>query len=267
MSIKLAVSNIAWSFADDATMFQFLESMGYEGLEIAPTRIIKTGNAPYEALDEARTFSEYIKKFSLKIPSMQSIWFGRTENMFAGEIDRKTLLDYTKKAVVFAETINCKNLVFGSPKNRNIENKASSYADIALDFFNEIGDEAKKHGTTIALEANPSYYGTNFINTTGEAFDFCNRLQNKGVMVNVDLGTVFSNGESLESIFEYYNLINHVHISEPNLDVIKKREEHKLLFNLLNAYNYDKYVSIEMKNPNNINITKNAIEYVKELFS
>ena len=43
-------------------------------------------------------------------------------------------------------------------------------------FFNILGDYAKLKNTVIALEANPDIYGTNFINTTKEAFSFVKKL-------------------------------------------------------------------------------------------
>jgi sugar phosphate isomerase/epimerase len=259
---KLSVSNIAWSLEHDDEMYQFIYEQGFMGLEIAPTRLFPSD--PYEHLKEAELFSKtLLKNYALSISSMQSIWYGRKENIFNSSADRKTLADYTKKAVLFAEIIQCPNLVFGCPKNRTFSD--DKLLPIAFDFFSEIGEFAKDHSTRIALEPNPPFYGTNFINTTYEAIDFCNKLckMNMGnniLMVNVDIGTMIHYKESPKIIEENIDLVNHIHISEPLLAKLEKRDIHKSLANL----KYDRYFSIEMNNFNDIEIVKNAVRYLKE---
>jgi sugar phosphate isomerase/epimerase len=174
------------------------------------------------------------------------------------------LIEYTKKAVVFAKALDCPNIVFGCPRNRNIpqELKKDTALKIAKYFFSKIADFAFEHGTTIALEANPAIYNTNFINTTADAFKLCRNINNPGLKVNVDLGTIIHNEESINIILENIDLVNHIHISEPNLATIEKRNIHKELTKML----YNKYFSIEMKNTENIDQVKDIIFYVNGLF-
>ena len=173
-------------------------------------------------------------------------------------------MEYTKQAIDFASCIRCKNLVFGCPKNRNIpENKTENDS---IYFFKEIGEYAKTKGTIIALEPNPTIYGTNFINTTKQAFDFVKKMECEGIKVNVDLGTILQNKENLRSIVENINLVHHIHISEPNLAKIEKRKEHQELSEILKEVNYDKYISIEMKRTEKIEEVKETIQYVSEIF-
>ena len=88
---KLAVSNIAWEPAEDGAVYALMRKYGFSGLEIAPTRIFET--APYEDLGAVRTWRrEFAQKESFAIPSIQSIWFGRTEKLFADEAQRQVLL-------------------------------------------------------------------------------------------------------------------------------------------------------------------------------
>ena len=89
--MKLSISNIAWTAAEDAQVYAMMRKYGYTGLEIAPTRFFET--APYEDLDAARTWRQaFDREEGFEIPSMQSIWFGRTEKLFADEAQRQTLL-------------------------------------------------------------------------------------------------------------------------------------------------------------------------------
>ena len=188
--MKLAVSNIAWTLEQDEDVYKLLNEYGYEGVEIAPTRVFQ--ELPYDRVLEAGEWSKKIKReWGLNIPSMQSIWFGRQERIFGSDEERRFLVDYTKKAIVFAETINCNNLVLGCPKNRNIFNK-NDY-DIGIKFFKELGDYASEHNTIIGMEANPTLYNTNYINDTGAALELIKEVDSKGFLLNLDLGTMIYN--------------------------------------------------------------------------
>ena len=57
----------------------------------------------------------------------------------------------------------------------------------------------------------------------------------------MDLGTVIENEEDIISIIENnYDKINHIHISEPNLESIQKRELHKKLAQKLKGFRPNK---------------------------
>lgn len=139
--MKLSISNIAWDASNDEKIYTMIKKYGFEGLEIAPTKIM--GKNPYEKLEEAGIWKKEIqKKYNFKISSMQSIWFGRSENLFDSKEEEVFLIDYTKKAIDFANIIECKNLVFGSPKNRNINDGKNSEDQIRI--FEILGEYAHK---------------------------------------------------------------------------------------------------------------------------
>jgi sugar phosphate isomerase/epimerase len=258
--MKLSISNIAWSHDHDTEMYEFLQNHKFSGLEIAPTRIFP--DSPYTNLTQATEYAQMLKaKFDLTISSMQSIWYGRNENIFGTDRDRNILINYTRQAVNFAEAINCRNMVFGCPQNRKIPKR--EYWPIAIHFFREIGALAAEHGTAIAIEPIPSYYDTNFINTTEEAFSICREINSQGVKVNVDLGTSLFFGEGLNFINRNIDLVNHIHISEPRLAIIQKRDIHRHL----KVLDYSKWFSIEMKNIRSIKAVKETIKYFEEILS
>ena len=117
--MNLSISNIAWTSDYDVQMYAFLKEIGYNGLEIAPTRLFI--DHPYTHIEEAKEYAEQLRdKYELVIPSMQSIWYGKREQIFGLETERQNLINYTKQAIDFASAIGCRNLVIGCPKNRNI---------------------------------------------------------------------------------------------------------------------------------------------------
>jgi len=264
--MKLSISNIAWPVEHDDIMYVFLNSKDVTGLEIAPTRVFP--HAPYEKPSEAKNFADRLKKdYNISISSIQSIWYGITESIFGSDTDRRTLIEYTKKAIDFTTALGCSNLVFGCPKNRAVPLNISPdyYLPIANDFFGIIGAYAADSSVYISIEPNPSIYNTNFINTTAQAFELCNKLDNPGIKVNLDVGTMIHNGESIQIIKDNINSINHVHISEPYLAPIKKRQLHRDLITELRDLSYNKFISIEMGSGNNIELVKNSVSYIKEL--
>lgn len=261
--IKLSISNIAWPKENDAEMYQFLKDVGFQGLEIAPTRVFPEN--PYDKLEDAGRWAALLKKeYGLDVPSMQSIWYGHQEKIFGTKEERKILIDYTKKAINFAETIGCKNLVFGNPKNRDTDDVDGNYLT-AIEFFHEIGDYAFEHNTTIAIEPNPTIYNTRFLNFTEQAAEMVYKCGSEGLKINVDLGTIIYNGEDLNFLKQVPEFINHVHISEPGLKQIENNPLHQELFDILYSIGYDKYVSIEMGCQQDIRQVKSIIKYAKEI--
>lgn len=263
--MKLSISNIAWDSSKDFEVYKFMEKHKFSGLEIAPTKLI--GDKPYDRLNEAAELAKELKsQYNLEICSMQSILYGRTENIFDGTEKQKILTHYLFKAIDFAAAISCGNLVFGCPKNRYMT-KEEDY-EVAVNFFSVLAKYALEKGSVISIEANPSMYGTNFINYTKEAVKIVKDVNSKGFKVNLDFGTIIANGESMDEIADYVDYVNHVHISEPGLLPICQRYEHKELASLLREKSYKGFISIEMKKDqkDSLENIERAMNYIAEVF-
>jgi sugar phosphate isomerase/epimerase len=262
--MKISASNIGWKKEYDEQMYIWMRNNGLSGLEIAPTRIFT--EKPYDKCKEARIWADRLKdEYGLEISSMQSIWYGRNENIFVSKDERESLIEYTKKAIDFAKTIDCNNLVFGCPRNRNVPEGADIL--IAEEFFSILGEYACNAGTVIAMEANPPIYNTNYCNTTRQAIELVKRVGSPGFRLNLDIGTMIANDESIDDLDGTVDIINHVHISEPGLAMIKNRAMHSELKTLLKESAYDRYVSLEVKTQEDIQDIKEPILYIKELFA
>ena len=260
--MKWSFSNIAWSAEDDEEMYRRLAEAGFSYIEIAPTRIL--GEQPYQQMETAAEWSRNLKhNYGFMVSSMQSIWYGRTEKLFADVHQRKVLLEYTKDAILFAEKIGCPHLVFGCPKNRIIPDSVDMHIGEA--FFEELAAFAESHMTVIGMEANPSIYGTNYINTTQQALDLIRKINQKGFRLNLDTGTMIANHESAEIIKGSVDLISHVHISEPFLKQIEKRKLHRDILDILRDEGYNGCVSVEMGNSGDLQAVQNVIKYVCEM--
>lgn len=242
--MQLSISNLAWEKEHDRFFYGQMKRLGYTGLEIAPTRVIPEN--PYERKKEAARWAESLfKEYGIVISSMQSIWYGRSERLFGTKEERDGLLSYTKKAIEFASALNCHNLVFGSPKNRNLAPEEDPGE--AIPFFEELGEYACSRNTVFSLEANPIIYHTNYLNTTKEALNIVKRVNSKGLRVNLDMGTMIYNCETIQELAGEWEWINHIHISEPYLKVVSLQKIHRELAEFLSKEPcYDGYISIEM---------------------
>ena len=257
--MRLSMSNLAWNTEDSQNVYEYLCRKNFTGIEIAPTKLFP--ESPYTKTDDAISYFDDLKtNYNIEVSSIQSMWYGQTGNIFNSVQERLFLQNYTFLAVDFASKIRCKNLVFGNPKARN---KGDNHKkNEVFDFFRTISDYAHKQDTCIALEPNPTIYGTDFINTTKQAFDFCRESGCKHLRVNIDLGTIIYNNEPFNIIEKNLDLVNHIHISEPYLKKIKKRDIHKKLKNL----DFDKYVSVEMGLQNRLSDVFEVIDYISEVF-
>ena len=261
--MKLSISNIAWTKEQDEQVYHLMEKYQFQGMEIAPTRIFP--EQPYRHLQEAREWKKTVyETYGLEVSSMQSIWFGRTENMFAAVEERNALVEYTKRAIDFAHAIECKNLVFGCPRNRCIPD--ASFEAVGVEFFAGLGAYACENEVVIGMEANPPIYNTNYINDTKSALQLIKQVDSKGFLLNLDVGTMICNGEQMDELLGYETKLSHVHISEPGLKPIEKRELHLELAKWLQDVNYQRFVSIEMGRQDDIAVIEAMMAYVKEIF-
>ena len=258
--MKYSISNIAWDSDQDEEMYLFLHEIGYDGVEIAPTRLF--GEHPYKKIRQAKEVRERLKQdYHLQISSMQSIWFGRQEKLFGEEKERIVLYEYTKYAIAFANVLECKNLVFGCPRNRVIYRKEDE--ETAIEFFSKLGEYAQQNQTTLSIEANPVIYHTNFCNDTSEALKLVQKVNKEAFKVNLDLGTMIENKESADGIRGQITQLNHVHMSEPYLAPVRFGKLQNDVLEFLQEEQYNKYVSIEMANANRLDYVKEAAKRLK----
>lgn len=261
---KLAASNIAWGPESQDRVLSRMSELGFEGIEIAPTKIVP--NHPYVHITEAQDALDRIHdEHGLSICSMQSIWYGRDESLFQAA-ERERLLEYTEKAMEYAHAIGCVNLVFGCPRNRNVpDGKQEADAD---GFFEACSAMAEKNGVIFALEANPRIYGTNFLNSTADVDAYLNRLAYPvGLGINLDLGAIIENGEGVEVIEQCLSHVSHIHISEPGLKPVQVRPEHRVLRDILEKEGYEGYVSLEMGQCDDDEVLLDSLQYLAEAFA
>ncbi len=271
--MKYAISNIAWQKEEDEQIYKIMERFGFTGLEIAPSRIWE---APLKTTkEEVRRFKEEMHNRGISIVSLQALHFGHPElTVFENPEIRKKTLDHTKRCIDLASELEAKALVFGSPKNRLINDMNYAEAEtIAIDFFTELGNYAKAHNTAICIEPNPRDYGADFITRTEEAVNLVRIVNNDGFRLNLDTSTMTLNNEDYEKeITHAFPRIGHIHISEPMLELVSGREDnshHDVIAGTLRSLNYEGWISIEMKSgltDSNVSSVQYALQFVADRY-
>lgn len=252
--MNLSISNIAWLPKEKSKVYRFLNKEKIEGIEIAPKLLLHDIKDIFKLNKKETTrYLKELKKYNLKIVSMQSLFFEAKDcYLFQSTKQRNNFVNHLCRTIKLAKKLGIQNLVFGSPKNRIIPSdmKYNDAEKIAINVFKKIGKVAKMNNVYLSIEPNPKEYGTNFLNTIYQTYNFVKKVRSKNIKIILDAGEILMNSENkkIESIIKKcINLINHVHISEPYLRLIQNKKFFKKLISTLNKYNYEKWISIEMR--------------------
>jgi D-psicose/D-tagatose/L-ribulose 3-epimerase len=270
--MKLSISNIGWSRAEDNSILTILKNYGFRGLEIAPARI---WDDPYnQTKAKINTFKTQLQNYDLQISSLQALLFGiEGVALFESTEGRLKLLKVLQKAIQLASNLEAETIIFGSPKNRLVGSlHPDEYFPIAFEFFDALGTRAHELGTSFCIEPNPKVYGADFITTTLEAKEFVEKINNPGLHINIDIGTMILNKEPItETVLDSAAHTRHLHVSEPFLAAIQDdSDRHRQIAKTLKKCNYANWVSIEIKaetNKSNVESVLSALEIVRTYYA
>jgi len=270
--MKLAISNIAWTAAEEAAVRELLPEYGVEGVETAPT---KTWEKPTEASEaQLAEYRRFWESAGMRIPAMQALLFGRPElKIFESEEIREKTLAYLDGMMRVGASLGAKALVFGSPKNR-LKGALDMDAAIlvAADFFERAGELAQARGVTLCIEPNPPEYGCDFVNTVAEGVRLAKAVNHAGFRLHMDASAMILNGEDPgEAIREAAEWMAHFHISDPNLETPGGHAgEHRKMAEGLRAIGWSGWISIEMRSRpaggDNLGAVRQALRFARQTY-
>ncbi|RYU09651.1 sugar phosphate isomerase/epimerase family protein [Nocardioides iriomotensis] len=216
--MRISISNIAWSPADDDAVAEILRAYGVDAVDVAPAKYVPDVLTASDAdlLDVRRAWE--VRGF--EITGMQSLLFGTSGfNVFGPEDVRERMLDYLGAVCRVGSALGARQLVFGSPRNRDRAGlDDDTVLDVSTGFFHALGDRAAAHGVVVDLEPNPTKYGANFMTTSAETAEVVRRVQHPAIRMQLDLGACTMNGEDVaEVVPAVSDIVGHVHLSEPGL--------------------------------------------------
>lgn len=215
--MRLLVSNIGWTAAEDGTILPRLRAAGAEGIEVAPGRLVPEPAAPPPGAAAAIRAAHAAA--GLPVRAMQALLFGRPDlALFGGPAAEAALLAHLGPVIAFAGALGCGPLVFGAPGNRRrgaLDPAAAAAA--ALGPLRRIGDLAQAAGTVLCLEPNARAYGCDFMTRLDEAAAVAAAAAHPGIGLVADTGNMMLEDEPPAALAPHAGRIAHLHVSAPQL--------------------------------------------------
>jgi D-psicose/D-tagatose/L-ribulose 3-epimerase len=265
--MKLAVSNLAWGLAEQDRILPILSSLGVSGIEVAPTKI---GDWESITLAMLANFRSHLNDNGLCISSLQAIFFGKPDAQLLASTDGfKIMCQHIDKLADIAAQLGAEVAVFGAPKNRLRAELSDAVAfELAVDRFRKLGDICQGR-MKIGIEPVPEFYGSDFIQTAREDLALVQAINHSAIGLHLDTGCVFLAGDAIDiAIHEGASDLIHFHIAEPELaSFTSPKANHLLASEALRVIQYDRWLSIEMKeSPNAVEAVTEAVKFVKNTY-
>lgn len=246
--MRLAISNIAWDPAEDLAVARLLEEFKVDAIDVAPGKYFP--NPINVSNIEVANVKRWWLDHGIEIIGMQALLFGTVGlNVFGSTESRKNLLNHLSAICRIGSNLGATRLVFGSPKNRDRSSMDDAQTlDLAISFFQDLGEIAHDNGVIVCLEPNPTRYGANFMTNSTETSEIVRAVSHCAIQMQFDTGAITLNKESPQVVLENnFRLIGHVHVSEPDLVPLGDGEtDHRLMYQMMMKYIPEKIVTIEM---------------------
>jgi D-psicose/D-tagatose/L-ribulose 3-epimerase len=252
--MRLAVSNIAWTPAEDDTAGAVLRECGVRRIEVAPTVRWATPLAVSEA--EAVEYRAAWQGRGIEIVALQSLLFGRPDlTVFGTHETRLAMVEYLAGLCRLARWLGATRLVFGSPANRRPGSLDAEARDrIGTAFFRAVGARAADEGTVVCIEPNPAEYGCEWIQSVAEAGALVEAVDHPGFGLHLDAGGMLLRGDTAGDVAAALARpgVCHLHASDPMLAPLGAGHAgsaawHQTLASTLAGADYDGCVSLEMR--------------------
>lgn len=269
--MKLAISNIAWNAELEPRVLALLSRLNcdasvppVEGIEVAPTKYWPDWNgATFRA---ARECSDRLLEAGFKVPSFQSIVFGRPE---LGLFETPALfIKHMEKVALLAEAFGAGRLVYGAPKSRLKGGRTWAQAvDACVPTLRTIGEICTDHNTVFVIEPNPTDYGCDFVTNAAEGCALISSVDHPGVRLHLDCAGMYLAGDAVgEAIGMGIGWLAHAHLSEPGLgDFSAPVAPQPQMLSALRRNGYEGWVAIEMRQSEDaINAIELAVAYVRQ---
>jgi sugar phosphate isomerase/epimerase len=266
--MKFAICNEQFEGWDFKRVCEYVKSVGYAGLEVAPFTL-----APrITDVDKARRaeLRQQAEGAGVKIIGLHWLLAG-TEGFYLTSPDETVRVRTAQYLVDLAEATRDFGgdlMVFGSPKQRSrLEGVSWDQAfEHATDTFRRAISGIASYGVSLCMEPlGPSE--TDFINTADEGARLMKAVGHPNFVLHLDVKAMSSEPTPIpEIIRKYASRTGHFHANDPNRrgpgfgDV-----DFKPIFRALKEAGYERWVSVEVFDytPDPETIAEKSIEYMR----
>ncbi len=265
--MKISVSNIAWKNDNIEKFFELLSTEKCQGVEIAPSKIWSDLSEIHEK--DIINFKTLLQDYKLELVGFHSLLYNLNDlQLFKDKESRTKTKKYLFKLIDLCSSLGGKQLIFGSPKNRDTFNLDNDQIDeISSEFFRAIADYAKGKRVYFCIEP-LGKNETNFITSVKEGGELVKKINHPNFKLHVDTKAIFYTKEKPSDIFNSYDsIIQHIHISDQELKepgTINKN--HSEISNAIKSINYKNFLSLEMRRVegDEINSIQRSLNFIKK---
>ncbi|MDX9973981.1 MAG: sugar phosphate isomerase/epimerase family protein [FCB group bacterium] len=248
--MKFGICNeIFKDWNDIERTIEYVKSIGYDGLEIAPFTL-----AQYVTdIDNAtrRKIVRTANEAGLDILGIHWVLVG-PDGMHITNPDsavRDRTVQYIKDLANFCGDVGGRVMIFGSPKQRNIMEGVSPETAFgyAADCFSRAMDVCQDRGVTICMEQ-LSPKETNFCSTVEETVRLIEAVNHRNFQLLLDTKAMEMEEKDRGTLIrECAQYLKHYHANDPNLNGPGWGDvDFAPIFEALKDIDYDRYVSVEV---------------------
>lgn len=188
--MRLALYNLAWVGSDSAPYVNLLETLGVEGLEVAPSVLFGEDYTRCSDAEIARTVTSLADR-GVQVVGVGSLFFGHPEFQFAdGPAAGEQLVTHAKRLVELCCGLGGQYLFIGSPANRRLAGFPVAEARRrAAETLHHIGEYAAERGVCFTVEVLDARYGCELGCSLEEVAELLAMANTTGVRPHLDTGT------------------------------------------------------------------------------
>jgi sugar phosphate isomerase/epimerase len=273
MAIRFAICNELFEDWPLERVLSTCRDIGYDGVELAPFTLAEDiRDLPPRRVAAIREAAEAVGIDIIGLHWLLSSPQGLSIN---GPDDdaRAETRDFMFALIRLCRDLGGRIMVFGSPKQRNVQEGDTYQAawDRAVEMFRLCGDEAARHGVTIALEP-LTEKEANFLTTRDEAVRLIEAIGSPGIGLHLDVKAMVGQEEKApeQIIRESADQLVHFHANDINLRGPGMGEtDFAPIAKALRDIRYSGCVSVEVfdYSPGAEETATRSLAYLREVFS
>lgn len=248
--MRIATSNIALTAFDHGDELMALADMGFEGLEVAPSRVWD-GAGQGVAADAVAAYRRQVEAAGLTVVGLHSLFFDRPDlGIFKGPETTRETLDYLEDLSAMCRDLGGRTLIYGSATGRPRGNlsRTAAHAE-AVAFMGDLCARTEKHGTVFCFEPlGPK--DADFVNSASESLAIVEDVASPGMAVQLDAKAMVENDEVADATFDLVaGRLAHFHANEPGLNLVGSsgKVDHAFMGRALKRIGYGGWVSNEQR--------------------
>lgn len=264
--MRLAASNLAWPRERMLDAFRLLRRSGFEGIEIAPTKVWPEWR---DATPSAGSlFARRLLDEGFVVPALQAVLHGVEDvRLFGSRPERTAFVEHLVRVADLAAALNAPVMIVGAPSTRRTGCLSDEKAwDIAVTELVRVVLECAIRGVVPCLEPVPRHLGCDFVTSSTDAIALVQAVP--GLGLHLDAAALWLSGEDAPAVLAgCAGRLLHFHASQPDLASFDtSKVDHESNGRVLWMAGYQGWVSLEMCEQPSMTAFEHALGVVRQSY-